>query len=154
MRYLVGGAKSTNMLYQGNRRYWLYSFALVSAFAINILIFNEELMTVIIKDIVWLCIIYGLLEFVFHPKSYLYLDFQSDRLELGFFRKRDNITIAHRNLKSIDTTMSNIVISTKDGMNYEIPLSHFHYDEVKGIKQEIFRIQEKMSDSYQLLATE
>lgn len=154
MRYLVGGAKSTNMFYTGNKRYYLYIGVLITFVPINYFLFEGDFFRSFVKDTIYWGIIYGLLEFVFSPKSYLYIDFQSDVLELGFARNKDNKTIAHSNLNSIDTTMSNIVISTKDGVNYEIPLSHFHYDEVKGIKQEVFRIQEKMSDSYQLLATE
>ena len=154
MRYFVGGTKGLNFFYHGNRRYWLYLCGFVLLSATNIILFNEELMSVLIKDIIWLCIVFGLLEFVFHPKSHLYLDFNESSIELGYARKKDNKIIEHRNLKSIDTTISDIIIITKDGMNYEIPLSNFHFDEVKGIKGEVFKIQQKMSNSYEYIANE
>lgn len=153
MRYFVGGTKGFDKFYHGKNRYWIYSIGLVSAFFLNVIIFKEELNLAIIKDLVWMCALYILMEFVFYPKSFLYVDFQIDRLELGFFRGKDNKTIKHSNIKSIDTNISDIIIITKDGMNYEIPLSNFHFDEVKGIKVEVKKIEDKLVDSYQLLAT-
>jgi hypothetical protein len=75
-------------------------------------------------------------------------------VELGFNRKKSNKTIAHSNIESIDTTVSDVVIKTKDGKTYEVPLSHFHYDEVRGIKDDVFQLQEKLTHSIDLLATE
>lgn len=154
MKYLAQGAKKTHKIYEGNNRYWLYLIGFAALIVWNFLFFSEELVSAIIKDFIFYSVMLGLIEFVFKPKQLLSMNFESDKIEFEFTKKKYNKTINHSHLKSIDTTMTEIVIKTTDGNTLKVPLSDFFYNEVIAIKEEVFILQDKLTNSLELLATE
>lgn len=154
MKYIIDGAKNTNRFYDGNLRYWLLGITYIALITWDYIFYNEEFLTVFIKDSVWFWLIFGIIQLVAKPKSFLFLNFEIDSLEIGYLSKKHNKTIAYSNLKSIDTTMTDVVIKTNDGRTLKVPLSHFFYTELIAIKKEVFNLQEKLTNSLELLATE